>query len=68
MRTSFANILYVQIPNSLMIFESKFYTFLKEVFQCTKITPYEIYTLQRFKAAGMLNDGLVDILKYWGHV
>ena len=35
-----------------------------KVFLCAKITPYEIYTLQRLKASGMLNDGMVDILKY----
>ena len=35
-----------------------------KVFLCAKITPYEIYTLQRLKTSGMLNDGMVDILKY----
>ena len=34
----------------------------------TKITPYEIYTLQRLKATGMLNDGMVNVLKYYVHV
>ena len=40
---------------TLNIFKTK-----SNVFQCAKITRYEIYTMQRLKATGILNDGTVE--------
>ena len=68
MRTFCAKILYVYTYSKF------FHDFVPikildmKVFPCAKITPYEIYTLQRLKATRMRDDGVVDIMKYQVHV
>ena len=67
MRTSYTEIFICTNSKFVNDFPVKIFDiFEKKYFNVPKL-PHLKYILQRLKASVMLNDGLVDIPKYWVH-